>query len=467
MFGMPNVDFINGFDNGHQGDQVRGFGFLHDGSVDTIFRFLNATVLNNNNGVGFDGPSSGNVKRRQVEQLMLAFDSDLAPVVGQQVTLDDSNEFDASSSINLLVQRAQTNFTSKVLGGTVKECDLVVKGTVAGEARGWVMSSTAATFTSDRAIEPPTPDAALRLLAAVPGQELTYTCVPPGSGTRLGIDRDLDTVLDGDDNCPATVNPGQEDGDTNGIGDACDPGGITTTTSSSTTSSTSSSTSSTTSSSTSTSATSTTVGGSSTTSSSSTTSTASSSTTSTTVTTLPGVGVDAKKLVIVDRSALASLAKVAYVSKDRTAGAIDKGPGTDPAAIDASFTIDYVNGLTSGRFTLPAGAASGGAGWGVNTASVARFTNRAAPSGPTGAKVATIKPGRLLKIVGKSPGDTPIDIVAAGHPGGAGITTVFTVTNGRFVRRHCTGFTACDHRPIAAGTGAKLVCKPGVPVVCP
>ena len=30
-------------DNGFLGDQVRGFGFLHDGSVDTLFRFLSAT----------------------------------------------------------------------------------------------------------------------------------------------------------------------------------------------------------------------------------------------------------------------------------------------------------------------------------------------------------------------------------------------------------------------------------------
>jgi hypothetical protein len=28
---------------------------------------------------------------------------------------------------------------------------------------------------------------------------LTYTCAPPGNGTRLGIDRDLDGVLDGDE----------------------------------------------------------------------------------------------------------------------------------------------------------------------------------------------------------------------------------------------------------------------------
>jgi hypothetical protein len=27
------------------GDQVRGFGFIHDGSVDTVFRFHGATVF--------------------------------------------------------------------------------------------------------------------------------------------------------------------------------------------------------------------------------------------------------------------------------------------------------------------------------------------------------------------------------------------------------------------------------------
>src|SRR5690606_6739464 len=30
MFGMMRVDFLNGGDNGHKGDQIRGFGFLHD-----------------------------------------------------------------------------------------------------------------------------------------------------------------------------------------------------------------------------------------------------------------------------------------------------------------------------------------------------------------------------------------------------------------------------------------------------
>ncbi len=192
MFGMPSVSFFNAGNNLFASNQIRGFGFLHDGSVDTVFRFLQATVFNNANGVGFTG---GDTQRRQVEQFLLAFDSDLAPIVGQQVTLTSTNSAVAGPRINLLLARAGTAFTSLVLGGTVTECDVVVKGTVSGEARGWLRQSNG-TFISDRASEAAISDSALRAFASVPGQELTYTCVPPGSGTRIGIDRDEDGFRD-------------------------------------------------------------------------------------------------------------------------------------------------------------------------------------------------------------------------------------------------------------------------------
>jgi hypothetical protein len=54
-------------------------------------------------------------------------------------------------------------------------------------------------FKSDEAYALPISSAYLRLLAALLGSEVTYTCVPPGSGVRVGIDRDGDGHLDGDE----------------------------------------------------------------------------------------------------------------------------------------------------------------------------------------------------------------------------------------------------------------------------
>jgi sugar lactone lactonase YvrE len=215
MFGMMSVPFLNAGDNAHKGDQIRGFGFLHDGSIDTVFRFLQATVFNNAQGgtVGFNG---GDPQRRQMEQFMLAFDTDLAPIVGQQVTLTSTNAAVAGPRINLLLQRAAASFTSQILGGAVTECDVVVKGNVGGQPRGWVRTS-AGSFKSDKAAEAQLSDGALRALAGTAGQELTYTCAPPGSGTRMGIDRDEDGHLDGDE-----LDAGSDPADPNSI-----PGGPT------------------------------------------------------------------------------------------------------------------------------------------------------------------------------------------------------------------------------------------------
>jgi len=191
MFGMPAVPFFNAGNNGTPGpftsqpDQVRGFGFLHDGSVDTLFRFHNATVFNG----GFN-PNGGNTTRRQVEQFVLAFDSDLMPIVGQEVTLTSTNAAVAGPRITLLIQQAAAG-----------ACDLTVKGVIRNantgvlEQRGAVRLSSGL-FETDRVTDPLLTDTQVRAFAATAGQELTYTCVPPGEGVRVGIDRDADGCPD-------------------------------------------------------------------------------------------------------------------------------------------------------------------------------------------------------------------------------------------------------------------------------
>jgi YVTN family beta-propeller protein len=189
MFGMPDVAFINipPADTLPQGDQIRGFGFLHDGSIDTLFHFVRATVF-----------FLSDTERINLEQFILAFDTTFAPIVGQQVTLTSTNAAAVGDRIGLMIARAMTSFTLVGQPGA-RECDLVVKGTVAGEARGYLMNGATGQFQSDRAAEPTLSDAQLRALAGTAGQELTYTCAPPGSGTRMALDRDGDGIFDRDE----------------------------------------------------------------------------------------------------------------------------------------------------------------------------------------------------------------------------------------------------------------------------
>jgi YVTN family beta-propeller protein len=181
MFGMPAIPPLQSGSSAHQGDQVRGFGFLHDGSIDTLFRFHGSGVF-----------SLTDTEQQQLEQFMLAFDSNLAPIVGQQITLTSASPASVGTRISLLIARAAAN-----------ECELTVKGnrpnpSLVVEQRGWLRLANG-TFTSDRASEAALTDAQLRAQAATAGQERTYLCVPPGSGTRVGIDRDEDGFRDRDE----------------------------------------------------------------------------------------------------------------------------------------------------------------------------------------------------------------------------------------------------------------------------
>ena len=166
---------------GAAGDQVRGFGFLHDGSVFTVFNFLQASVFN------FGSGGTGNTNRRNVEAFALAFDTGLKPAVGQQVSSTPATVADGTvtTRINDLIARSNAG-----------NCNLIVKGNASGLARGWRHVSGGSNFQPDRNAEGVITAAALRALSGTAGQEQTYTCVPPGSGVRIGVDRDEDGIFD-------------------------------------------------------------------------------------------------------------------------------------------------------------------------------------------------------------------------------------------------------------------------------
>jgi len=184
MFGLSANPAMTSADTGQLGDQVRGFGYLHDGAVPTLFHFSSFNAFRPQPDVGFpeDNPDA---TRRDVEQYLLAFPTDLSPIVGQQVTLTDCNEAAAAPRIELLEARAAVPFDSKAIAGPATECDLVAKVVLFGRPTGFLYDPANRVFVSADGYNISLPDDGLRLLARVPGQEITYTCVPPGSGRRV------------------------------------------------------------------------------------------------------------------------------------------------------------------------------------------------------------------------------------------------------------------------------------------
>jgi DNA-binding beta-propeller fold protein YncE len=204
MFGMteaplgPGVLLFQGTDTSHRGDQIRGFGFDHAGAVDSLRRFTHYVL--------FSFPDAADAEervqqRQDVADYMLEFETEFAPIMGQQVTLRGDSLPEEHARVALMMARADVVYPN-AHDAAARECELVVKGQVEGQSRGWLRLADG-TYRSDRAADEPLSREALLALAAVAGQELTFTCVPPGSGVRAGVDADTDGVLDGDESATA------------------------------------------------------------------------------------------------------------------------------------------------------------------------------------------------------------------------------------------------------------------------
>jgi hypothetical protein len=173
----------------------RGFGLLHDGSVDSIARFVGEPVFTVQNDqevadlvafmLAFSGSGLPAGSATSVLEPPGTASQDTHAAVGKQTTLAGPPS------------AAQTNFIARVTAlADAGRVGLVVKGSQAGLARGYTYVGNG-TFQSDRAGE--TVSGAVLAQSASPGGELTYTVVPKPAERRIGIDQDDDTFLDRDE----------------------------------------------------------------------------------------------------------------------------------------------------------------------------------------------------------------------------------------------------------------------------
>ena len=165
-------------------DQVRGFGFLHDGSIPTLFNFFRA--LTQQFTFNDDAEGTGDEKVRALEAFLMAFSTGLEPVVAQQITVSGQNLDERLVRLQLLKARAEAG-----------EGDFIASGVFQGDLRGMLYLGQD-TFQTDRNAEPLTWS---ELVKAIEGDTalMTFTIVPPGSGFRIGIDQNSDGILNGDE----------------------------------------------------------------------------------------------------------------------------------------------------------------------------------------------------------------------------------------------------------------------------
>lgn len=159
------------------GPQVRGFSFNHNGATSSNFIIADLGMSQND--------------LLALRAFLYVFPTESPAITGQQLTLTLDNQVQATARLDLLVQQG-------LVETPIPECDLVVKGVIDNQARSWLLVQSGE-FQPDREGDEFLTREALLAKLVDPEDRLTFTCTPWGSGVRIGLDRDLDGILDGDD----------------------------------------------------------------------------------------------------------------------------------------------------------------------------------------------------------------------------------------------------------------------------
>ncbi|MEM7387577.1 MAG: thrombospondin type 3 repeat-containing protein, partial [Verrucomicrobiota bacterium] len=170
---------------------LSGFGFSHDGSIDSIERFVSLQMfdLRSDQEVAdltamlltFTGNNATEVERASWSGQ--SFSSETHSATGSQVTLVAESGGDVRHRSARLLELADRG-----------EIDVVARATMNGTPRGWLYAGDGV-FQSDEARG----GMDFGKLVSLAGSPVTLTALHRGTGRRIGIDRDRDKLLDYDE----------------------------------------------------------------------------------------------------------------------------------------------------------------------------------------------------------------------------------------------------------------------------
>ncbi|MFP6875179.1 MAG: hypothetical protein VCA55_16900 [Verrucomicrobiales bacterium] len=201
-----------------------GFGFLHDGSVDGLSRFLSESAFE----------PDDNQQVADLVALMLAFSGSEFPGTPDAFEPPGTASKDAHAAVGqqetltsqLPTARLETFFSLADAG----KIELVAHSAIPEVPRGWMYLGNARFRADSGVVSESTVEL---LLHATPATPVTFTCVPKTCGERIGIDRDrdgignFDEIRDFSPDISGLQNPFRSDnGDSTGNNGSTEPDGI-------------------------------------------------------------------------------------------------------------------------------------------------------------------------------------------------------------------------------------------------
>ena len=163
---------------------LSGFGLVHDGTDPDMFTFLSRPV--------FGSFATDTLRKNDLSAFVQCIDTGTAPATGYGRTARATTLAATSTDWTLL--------ESQAAAGNI---DFLLRGLFAGARHGFRYRPATNDYVSDQAGLGPLTRAELQAAIGTGGAVMTLLGVPPGSGERIGLDRDQDAIADSNEPMPA------------------------------------------------------------------------------------------------------------------------------------------------------------------------------------------------------------------------------------------------------------------------